>query len=60
MTSRSANFAAEEALMEYILQFGDLNKQQLELVAGTAKEMTLHKEAYFSEAGKTSPDRWVS
>lgn len=52
MTSRSANFAAVEALIKYILQFGNLDKQQLELVAGKAKEMELRKEAYFSEAGK--------
>lgn len=41
-----------EKLIEYILQFGNLNKQQVELVAGKAKELQLSKDAYFSEAGK--------
>ncbi|WDF46068.1 Crp/Fnr family transcriptional regulator [Chryseobacterium sp. KACC 21268] len=41
-----------EELIEYILQFGNLNKQQIDLIAGKAKELKLSKENYFSEAGK--------
>lgn len=40
------------ALTEYILQFGNLNTHQLDLIAGKATELTLQKDAYFSEAGK--------
>ncbi|KMQ65298.1 cyclic nucleotide-binding protein [Chryseobacterium sp. FH2] len=39
-------------LIEYILQFGNLNKQQLDLVTSKATEIELHKDEYFSEAGK--------
>ncbi len=39
-------------LIEYILQFGDLNKQQIELVKSKAAVIELFKEDYFSEAGK--------
>jgi len=38
--------------IEYILQFGNLNKQQIDLIAGKATELKLSKENYFSEAGK--------
>jgi len=41
-----------EKLVEYILQFGSLNKQQIDLVTSKAKEMQLQKDEYFSEAGK--------
>ena len=40
--------------IEYILQFGSLNQQQLELISKKAVEKDLKKEAYFSEAGKVS------
>lgn len=39
-------------LTEYILQFGNLNKQQIDLVEKKAIEIELHKDEYFSEAGK--------
>lgn len=39
-------------LIEYILQFGNLNKQQIDLITGKATELKLSKENYFSEAGK--------
>jgi CRP-like cAMP-binding protein len=38
--------------IDYILQFGNLNKQQTDLIAGKAKLLELHKDEYFSEAGK--------
>lgn len=40
-------------LIEYILQFGNLNKQQIDLVVSKGKELILLKDEYFSEAGKT-------
>ena len=36
----------------YVLQFGNLNQQQIELITTKATELELHKDAYFSEAGK--------
>jgi CRP-like cAMP-binding protein len=39
-------------LIEYVLQFGSLNKQQIDLISNKAIELNLHKEAYFSTAGK--------
>ncbi|MCS3531263.1 Crp/Fnr family transcriptional regulator [Chryseobacterium sp. JUb7] len=41
-----------EAFVNYILQFGNLNSQQIELILSKAEKMELHKEEYFSEAGK--------
>ena len=38
--------------IEYILQFGNLNQQQLDLISKKATELTLRKDEYFSEAGK--------
>lgn len=38
--------------IDYILQFGDLNKQQTDLIMSKAKTHELHKNEYFSEAGK--------
>ncbi|TPG39935.1 Crp/Fnr family transcriptional regulator [Flavobacterium pectinovorum] len=38
--------------IEYILQFGDLNQQQLDLISQKATELNLPKDEYFSEAGK--------
>ena len=40
-------------LIEYILQFGNLNKQQIELISNKATESQLHKDDYFVEAGST-------
>lgn len=39
-------------LVEFILQFGNLNKQQFELIEKHAAVIQLQKDAYFSEAGK--------
>ncbi|MBE9585148.1 Crp/Fnr family transcriptional regulator [Mucilaginibacter sp. JRF] len=39
-------------LIDYILQFGVLNEQQLAFVTSKAKMVELPKDAYFSEAGK--------
>lgn len=41
-----------EALINYLLQFGHLNSQQIDLVKSKAKEVTIKKDNYFSEAGK--------
>lgn len=41
-----------EKFIEYILQFGNLNKQQIDLITSKITETTLCKEAYFAEAGK--------
>ncbi|MBV8325151.1 Crp/Fnr family transcriptional regulator [Chryseobacterium sp.] len=41
-----------EEFLEFILQFGHLNKQQTDLIAGKGKEIELHKDEYFAEAGK--------
>lgn len=41
-------------LIAYILQFGNLNQQQIDLITSKATEQALHKDAYFSEAGKIS------
>lgn len=39
-------------LIDYILQFGSLNRQQISLVEQMATEIELQKDEYFSEAGK--------
>ncbi|SEI91265.1 cAMP-binding domain of CRP or a regulatory subunit of cAMP-dependent protein kinases [Dyadobacter koreensis] len=39
-------------LIDYILRFGNLNKQQTDLIASKAKKFELKKDEYFSEAGK--------
>ena len=39
-------------LIEYILQFGNLNKQQIALITSKSTETALRKDEYFSEAGK--------
>ncbi|WP_299183044.1 Crp/Fnr family transcriptional regulator [uncultured Chryseobacterium sp.] len=41
-----------EKLIEYILQFGNLNQQQIDFVKSKATELELKKDDYFSEAGK--------
>ena len=40
-------------LIEYLLLFGNLNQQQIDLISQKASETMLQKEDYFSEAGKT-------
>jgi len=42
-----------EEFISYILQFGDLNKQQINLITEKAKVIQLKKNDYFAEAGKT-------
>jgi CRP-like cAMP-binding protein len=39
-------------LIEYILQFGNLNTQQTDLIRSKAKVLELQRETYFSEAGR--------
>jgi CRP-like cAMP-binding protein len=41
-----------EAMIDYLLRFGNLNTQQIEFITSKAKIVTLRKEEYFSEAGK--------
>lgn len=41
-----------EKLIEYLLQFGNLNQQQINLIKSKATEIELHKNEYLSEAGK--------
>jgi len=41
-----------EELIEYILKFGSLNKQQIELVINKGQVLEIKKDSYFSEAGK--------
>lgn len=38
--------------IDYILQFGDLNKQQTDLITSKVEILELRKDDYFSEAGK--------
>lgn len=40
-----------EHLIGYILQFGDLNQRQIDLITSRTTELELPKGAYFSEAG---------
>jgi CRP-like cAMP-binding protein len=39
-------------LIDYLRQFGHFDPQQVDIIKSHAKEMTLKKDAYFSEAGK--------
>lgn len=41
-----------KALIDYMLQFGNLNKQQTDLISSKATILELRKDEYFSEAGK--------
>ena len=41
-----------EEFINYILKFGNLNKQQTDFIMSKAKTLELHKDEYFSEAGK--------
>jgi len=41
-------------LVNFVLQYGILNQQQIDLITGKAKELEIPKDAYFSEAGKIS------
>lgn len=42
-----------DLFIEYILQFGNLNKQQIDLIKSKATKIELHKDEYYWEAGKT-------
>lgn len=42
-----------EKFIDYIQQFGNLNKQQIDLIINKAAELELHKEDFYWEAGKT-------
>ena len=39
-----------EKFIQYVLQFGNLNKQQIDLITSKATETELRKDAYFAEA----------
>jgi CRP-like cAMP-binding protein len=39
--------------IDYVLQFGNLNKQQIDLITSKARELELRKDDYYWEAGKT-------
>jgi CRP-like cAMP-binding protein len=41
-----------EKFIEYVLQFGNLNKQQIDLITSKASELELRKDGYYWEAGK--------
>lgn len=41
-----------KGFIEYILQFGNLNQQQIDLISKKATILELPKDEYFSEAGK--------
>lgn len=42
-----------EKLIEFVLQFGNFNKQQIDLISSKATEIELCKDDYYWEAGKT-------
>ena len=42
-----------ERFIEYVLQFGDLNKQQIDLIKNKSTEIELRKDEFYWEAGKT-------
>lgn len=42
-----------EKFINYVLQFGNLNQQQIDLIKSKGQEIQLHKDEYFWEAGKT-------
>ena len=48
------NYQIMENLINYLLQFGQLNPQQIELIKKSVKLVGLGTGEYFSEAGKTA------
>jgi CRP-like cAMP-binding protein len=42
-----------EKFIEYVLQYGHLNQQQIDLIANKAKELNLSKDEFYWEAGKS-------
>ncbi|MEA5140199.1 Crp/Fnr family transcriptional regulator [Arcicella rigui] len=43
-----------EQLVNYLLLFGQLNQQQIDLLTSKVKVVVLKRNEYFSEAGKTA------
>ena len=43
-----------ETFINYLLQYGQLNRQQIELIEGSIQVLELDRGQYFSEAGKIS------
>lgn len=41
-----------DALIQYLLQFGNLNSRQIDFITSRATELQIQKDDYFSEAGK--------
>ncbi len=41
-----------EKFIQYVLQFGNLNQQQIDFVAGKVTELNLQKDDFYWEAGK--------
>lgn len=41
-----------KVFIDYILQFGNLNKHQIDLILSKARAIEIRKDEYFSEAGK--------
>lgn len=41
-----------DEFIEYILRFGNLNKQQIDFITSKGKKVELRKDDYFAEAGK--------
>src|SRR4051794_17705387 len=41
-----------DKLINYLLQFGHLNQQQIELIKSRSVEKKISKDAYYQEAGK--------
>lgn len=54
--TNTSYLASRENLINFLLQFGDLNQQQIDLIKSKVKSVELKKEAYFSEAGKTAKE----
>lgn len=44
-----------EAMINLILQFGDLNKQQIDFLPSKVEMLEFKKDDYLSEAGKVPP-----
>lgn len=49
---RERVYFAMDTMIDFILQFGVLNKQQIDLIVSKAQTLELKKDEYFSEAGK--------
>lgn len=44
-----------EEMIDLILQYGDLNKQQIDLLLSKIEILKFEKDEYLSEAGKVPP-----